>query len=54
MSKIIQYLHQNPQLIPKFLKEEICLIGFNDHMEKQALIDVLNREVKATGNIFWR
>lgn len=53
MSKIIQYLYQNPQLIPMFLKEEICLVGLNEQ-EEQALIDVLNEKVKNNVNKFWR
>lgn len=53
MSKIIQYLYRNPQLIPKFLKGEICLIGLNDQ-ENQALVDVLNGKVKNNVNKFWR
>lgn len=52
MSKIIQYLYQDQQLIPMFLKEEICLVGLNEQ-EEQAIIDVLSENFKATGNIFW-
>ncbi len=53
MSKIIQYLHQNPQLIPIFLKGDICLIGFNNTEERQALVDVLTSN-SDFNNKFWR
>ena len=53
MSKIIEYLYQNPEIIPLFLKKEICLLGLNDQ-EERAIIDVLNSDIKASGNIFWR
>ena len=53
MSKIIQYLHQNPQLIPMFLRGEICLIGLNDQIERQALVDVLTSN-SDFDNSFWK
>lgn len=53
MSKIIQHLHQNPQLIPMFLKGEICLIGLKNQVEKQALVDVLTSNFDFD-NKFWR
>ena len=32
MSKIIQYLTQNPTLIPLFLNEKICFVGIKNDL----------------------
>ena len=53
MSKIIQYLTQNPALISLFLKEEICFVGLQDDVERKALVDVLTGEVK-NGPQIWK
>ena len=45
MSKIIQYLTQNPTLISLVLKDEICFVGLQNDMDRKALIDVLAGEV---------
>ncbi|MEK5037514.1 competence pheromone ComX [Sporosarcina sp. FSL K6-3457] len=53
MSKIIQYLTQNPALISLFLKEEICFVGLKNDMERKALVDVLNAE-EGYVNKYWK
>lgn len=53
MSKIIQYLTQNPSLISLFLKEEICFVGLQDDLERKALVDVLTSESRY-GHTLWK
>ena len=53
MSKIIQYLTQNPTLIPLFLNEKICFVGIKNDLERKALVDVLNAEA-GFDNKYWK
>ncbi|WP_342505792.1 competence pheromone ComX [Sporosarcina sp. FSL K6-2383] len=53
MSKIIQYLTQNPTLIPLFLNEKICFVGLENDVDRKALVDVLTAEVTSEP-VFWK
>ncbi|MBE1555449.1 hypothetical protein H4683_002554 [Filibacter limicola] len=53
MSKIIQYLIQNPNLIALFLEEKICLLNFKEEVDNKALYEVLNGKIMS--NIkYWK
>lgn len=46
MKKTIQYLTQNPEVITMLQEEKICLVGLENKIERDALVDVLNGELE--------